>query len=120
MNQVRKTTSDGSGRCTVSLLPPGPYVVTAAAPGWTPAVHEVLVKLGGSTTATLTMSVDGIAEDVEVTAGLAPPTGAAKSVLTALQLQNLPAGRRRIHSMFQLTPGTRSNRSASAHRAHVR
>jgi uncharacterized surface anchored protein len=85
-NQVRKTTSDGSGRYAVSLLRPGPYVVTAAAPGLTPAVHEVLVTLGGSTTATLTMTVAGVAEDVEVTAGLAPATGATRSLTAGTTL----------------------------------
>jgi hypothetical protein len=45
----------------------------------------VLVTLGGSTTATLTMTVAGVA-NVEVTAGLAPATGATRSLTAGTTL----------------------------------
>lgn len=106
-NLSRKTTTDGSGRYAVSLLPPAPYEVTVTGPGLATSTREAGVTIGGTSTLNITMGVAGLAEDVEVSAAnITEAGGAAKAVLTALQLQNLPASGRRIRSMFQLTPAT--------------
>jgi hypothetical protein len=106
-NLLRQTTTDGSGRYAVSLLPLGTYDVTVSGPGLETQVREVVVTLGSSATANITMKVAGVAEDVQVTAGNIESAGThSKAILTSLQLQNLPASGRRIRSMFQLTPGT--------------
>jgi hypothetical protein len=105
-NLTRRTTTDADGRYAVSLLPPGPYEVTAIAAGLEPASQPATVTLGGSTRATLTMRVAGLVEGVEVSAATLEAGAPGKSVLTALQVQNLPASGRRIRTLFQLTPAT--------------
>lgn len=105
-NLNRRATTDANGRYAVSLLPPGPYEVTATAPGLERVVQAATVTLGGTTRATLTMRVAGLVEDVSVTAATTAVGAPGKSVLTALQLQHLPASGRRVRTMFQLTPAT--------------
>jgi hypothetical protein len=108
-NLIRRTTTDGVGRYALSLLPLGAYEVTVAATGLEPAMQEVVVGLGSSTTVTFELSVGAVREEVQVrAAGLAIDRAqtSSKSVLTELQVQNLPASGRRLRSMFQLTPGS--------------
>ena len=106
-NQVRRTKTDDAGRYAVTQLPLGSYEVTATGPGFQPFVQEVVVTMGASSSVNFKMAVAGIVEDVAVTANRVDTgTHAAKAVLTALQVQNLPASGRRVRSMFQLTPGT--------------
>ncbi len=108
-NLVRRTTSDGSGRYALSGLPLGAYTVTAAAASLDTAPQQVTVTLGGSASANFTMKVAGVSEAVDVGGGRSSlePTGTqGKAVLTALQLENLPASGRRVRSLFLLTPAT--------------
>ncbi len=107
-NFTRTTRTDGTGRFALSLLPLGAYDVVALGAGLEPSTREAGVTLGGSTTANFVLAVGGLRENVQVTgsAGLDPNDTSARSVLTALQVQNLPASGRRVRSMFQLTPGT--------------
>jgi hypothetical protein len=107
-NLLRRTTTDSAGRYAVSLLPLSTYLVTATHAGLEPTSREVVVTLGATLTAQLTMRVAGVTENVEVRSGVdLERTGThSKAVLTDLQVQNLPASGRRVRAMFLLTPST--------------
>jgi hypothetical protein len=108
-NFVRRTTSDAAGRYAVSALPVSAYEVTATAKGLESAAQRVLVTLGGTVSANVTMKVAGVSEDVQVGArnSALETTGTqGKAVLTDLQLENLPASGRRVRSLFLLTPAS--------------
>ncbi len=108
-NAVRRTTTDSAGRYAVSGLAPGGYEVTAIAQGFERAAADAAVTLGSTATADLTMTVGGVSEAVEVggrNSALEPTGTQGKAVLTALQLENLPAAGRRVRSLFLLTPAT--------------
>ncbi len=106
-NYARSTRTDDSGRYALAQMPLGTYEVTAQAAGLQPSVQEAVVTLGGSTTSNFDLSVGPVTEAVQVSAAtLDRSTTLSKSVLTELQVQNLPANGRRIRSMFLLTPAT--------------
>jgi Carboxypeptidase regulatory-like domain/TonB dependent receptor-like, beta-barrel len=106
-NLVRQTISDAAGRYAVSLLPPGSFDVTVEAAGLETAKQTVVVRMGASVSASFTLKVAGVAENVQVPVpALEPAATQAKAVLTDLQLQNLPASGRRVRSLFLFTPAT--------------
>jgi hypothetical protein len=107
-NYARTTKSDEAGRYVLILLPLGEYEVTAAGAGFAPATRTALVTLGGTATADFALGVN-VTEQVQVTADtltLDRSSTLSKSVLTDLQVQNLPVSGRRIRSMFLLTPSS--------------
>ncbi len=108
-NLARHAVSDAAGRYAVSSLPLGEYEVTAAAPGFESATRTATVNLGGTARINFTMKVAGVSENVQVggrDASIEPTGTQGKAVLTALQLQNLPASGRRVRSLFLLTPAS--------------
>jgi len=106
-NYIRSTRTDDAGRYAFAQMPLGGYEITAQSAGLQLSVQEAIVTLGGSTTVNFDLRVGGVAESVDVTAPtLDRSTTLSKSVLTDLQLQELPANGRRIRSMFLLTPAT--------------
>jgi hypothetical protein len=106
-NQTRRTVTDAAGRYAVTLLPLSAYEVTVTGTGFQPSVRTVPVSLGDSTSSNFVLQVAGVEENVEVTRPPLEPTGThSKSVLTDLQVQNLPASGRRVRSLFTLTPST--------------
>ena len=91
----------------MSLLPPGSFDVTVEAAGLGTAKQTVVVRMGASVSASFTLRVAGVAENVQVGGPtLEPAATQAKAVLTDLQLQNLPASGRRVRSLFLFTPAT--------------
>lgn len=119
-NLVRKTTSDATGRYAVSQLPLGAFEISVESPGFAPATETVAVRMGTSVTVNVTLGVAGVAENVEVATGVAEATAAdGKAVLTAMQLQSLPAAGRRVRSLFLLTPATQIEPECEIGRAHV-
>lgn len=106
-NYARSTRTDDSGRFALAQMPLGVYEVTAQGAGLQPSAQDAVVTLGGSTTSNFDLSVGPVTEAVQVSAAtLDRSTTLSKSVLTELQVQNLPANGRRIRSMFLLTPAT--------------
>ena len=105
-NLLRRTKSDSAGRFAVTLLPLGPFEITAEAPGLAASRVTVTVTTGASVSANLTLAVAGVAERVDVPVGLERAATQGKAVLTDLQLQNLPASGRRLRSLFLFTPAT--------------
>ena len=106
-NFSRSTTTDDEGRYAVSLLPLGPYEVTANAPGFQPATQEALVSLGSTITASFNLNVGVNREEIQVTADLltAQTTVApSRSVLTDLQLRKLPSNGGRVQNIIWDVP----------------
>ena len=105
-NFSRSTTTDDAGRFAVSLLPLGPYEVTANAPGFQPATQEALVTLGSTITANFNLSIGVNREEIQVTAhSLTEPTVApSRSVLTDLQLRHLPSNGGRVQNIIWDVP----------------
>jgi hypothetical protein len=105
-NSSRQTKTDSAGRYALSLLPLSTYELVVSGGGFERAVREVVVTLGATATANVTLKVAGVTEDVEVGGAVDRAGTHSKSVLTDLQVQNLPATGRRLRSMFLLTPST--------------
>lgn len=105
---TREVKTDGAGRYASGPLPLGTYDVTVAPAGMAPATQRVYVGLGGRAQADFDLGIPGVVESVDVVAGARPePTNTfSKSVLTDVQLRNIPAPGRRIKNLFLLTPAT--------------
>jgi hypothetical protein len=107
-NFSRSATTDETGRYAVSLLPLGPYEVTVNATGFEPAKQEALVSLGSTISANFNLSVGVNREAVQVKGEMltADTTAApSKSILTALQLKELPSNGGRIQNLTWDIPG---------------
>lgn len=108
-NYQRTVTTDQSGQYAVALVPLGTYEVTATAGGLASSVREVTVTLGSAIAANFTLGPQGVRESVNVSAdsfNIEPARTSSRSILTELQIKNLPASGRRIRSLFLLEPST--------------
>jgi hypothetical protein len=107
-NFTRTVTTDAEGRYAVGPLPLGTYLVTATPASLSAAAQTVYVGLGARVAADFNLGLSTVNESVDVRAsGLNQPTQAfSKSVLTDVQLRNLPAPGRRLKNLFLLTPAT--------------
>ncbi|MBV9504234.1 MAG: TonB-dependent receptor [Acidobacteriia bacterium] len=104
----RTATTDKTGRYAVSDLPLGPYVVSVNANGFETSAQDALVTLGSSVSVNFSLPLAGKTESLEVTGndvpGLEPTTSAPKSILTDLQIHELPSQGRRLQNMVVETP----------------
>jgi len=108
-NYQRSTVTDGAGRYAFTQLPLGPYEVSVNAPGFEAAKQQVTLTLASALTADFNLSVSGVALAALVTVpdfASEPTRSAPKSVLTDLQIHNLPSNGRRIQNMVMQTPTT--------------
>ncbi len=108
-NFTRTAITDSAGRYAVPDMPLGPYEVQAQASGWEPAAQQVFVTLGSSVSAVFRLSMTAETESVSVRAqdpGIEPTRTAPKSILTELQLKELPSNGRRIQNNVLDTPAT--------------
>jgi hypothetical protein len=108
-NFQRTAITDGTGRYAVTLLPLGPYAVSVNASGFQPATQDVTVTLGATISGNFEVSVQPVTENVSVTMQeltIEPTRSAPKSVLTDVQIHNLPSNGRRIQNMVTQTPAT--------------
>jgi hypothetical protein len=107
-NYARTVRTDNAGRYAVGPLPLGTYEVIVLPTNMAAATQTVYVGLGARAQADFNLGLAGVRESVDVVAGARPePTNTfSKSVLTDVQLQNLPAPGRRIKNLFLLTPAT--------------
>jgi hypothetical protein len=105
-NFTRSTTTDSAGRYAVSV-PLGPYEVTVKASGLQTPAQDAFVSLGSSVSVSFNLALAGKTESVEVTdgaPGLEPTRTAPKSILTDLQIHNLPSNGRRVQNLVIQTP----------------
>ena len=109
-NLIRTTITDEAGRYAIGPLPLGNYQVTLKPANLEEATQDVYVSLGGRSTANFQLGVQPVRQSVTVTADapgvIEPSQTFSKSILTEIQLRNLPAPGRRIKNLFLLTPAT--------------
>ena len=108
-NYQRSTVTDEAGRYAFTQLPLGPYEVSVNAAGFEAARQQVTLTLASVLTADFNLSVSGVALAALVTVpdfASEPTRSAPKSVLTDLQIHNLPSNGRRIQNMVMQTPTT--------------
>src|SRR4051812_13977505 len=105
-NFVRKGSTDSAGRFAVSDLPLGPYEVTVQATGFQTPAREAYVTLGSSVSVNFDLSVARKSDSIEVNdaPGLEPTRSAPKSILTDLQIHQLPSNGRRLQNTVIQTP----------------
>ncbi len=106
-NFTRRAHADNEGRYAISDLPLGPYEVTATAAGFQASPREAFVTLGSSVSTNFDLSVAGRNESVDVhndVPGIEPTRTAPKSILTDLQIHELPSNGRRLQNSVIETP----------------
>jgi Carboxypeptidase regulatory-like domain len=104
---TRNAATEGEGRFAVSLLPLGPYEVTAKAPGFDPVTEEAEVTLGSSITVTFTLHVGANREAIQVTANVMtsePTVALSKSVFTSQRLTETPSNGGRVQNIIWSIP----------------
>ncbi len=107
-NYSRFVTTDDGGLFAVPQVPLGRYEIRVAVTGFEIARQEVDVTVGSTMSANFRLEVGARTEAVDVTAASSTleRTGAqGKSVLTALQIANVPTSGRRLQNLIWDTPG---------------
>jgi hypothetical protein len=102
-------TTDGEGRFSADLLPPGEYSGRAVAQGMSPQLAEHLrVELGGTLQLQFRLAVAGARETITVSSAPAmveTEPSAVSSVVDERAIQELPLNGRRFTDLALLTPG---------------
>ncbi|MCX6625325.1 MAG: carboxypeptidase-like regulatory domain-containing protein, partial [Acidobacteria bacterium] len=103
---TRETRTNDAGQYQVILLDPGRYDVTLIAKGFAEAkLAGLVVNVGSSATANVTLQIGTTIQTVEVGESLVDVTTASpQSVLNTKAIENLPINGRRFHEFAQLTP----------------
>ena len=104
-NFTRNATTDSSGRYAASLLPLGEYEITVNATGFEAAKQTAVVTLGSSITANFRLGVEPNREAVQVTATADTTLAQSKTILTALQMKEVPSNGGRIQNLIWQIPG---------------
>jgi hypothetical protein len=106
----KTTTSDSSGNFSISALPYGNYVVTANSAGFVEAKSPSLVlNVGAIVRVTLTLSVAGTEERIDVTGtGTTVDTESTETgtTLSSEQIANLPVNGRDVSNFLEIAPGS--------------
>ncbi len=108
-NYTRTGTTDDSGLYAIGTVPLGPYEVTVKPANLAASTQQVYVSLGGRSTANFNLGIQPVRESVDVVAtrsAIEPGQTFSKSVLTDIQMRNLPLNGRRLRNAFLLTPST--------------
>lgn len=109
-------TSDGEGRFTIDLLPPGDYSARAVAQGMSPEVTPQLhVDVGGAAELEFHLAVAGAQENVTVSAAPAlveTKPSAVSTLLDERAVAELPLNGRRFSDLMLLSSGVNQDRAA--------
>lgn len=107
---VRTTRSGSDGLYHLRGLPPGDYLARFEAPGMKPVEERVVVDLGRETAFDVRMTVEGVQEQVTVTAATPPviDTTIGGENYTQREINLLPTGRTLL-GIANLAPGLTSN-----------
>ncbi len=112
--------SDGSGRYSSPPLKPGRYRVSAKANGFNESAVTLVLEVGNTAAANLTLAVAGASQEVTVTTELPPIATESSSVGVARnsqEIETLPVNQRNAVRIIELTPGTvPTNTQAQANR----
>jgi Carboxypeptidase regulatory-like domain len=107
---VRYTSdSDGEGRFSLDLLPPGDYIVRATGQGMSPQVSPQLhVEVGAAAELDFHLTIAGAQEKVTVSGGpttVETQSGAVSTLLDERAIGDLPLNGRRFSDLMLLSPG---------------
>jgi hypothetical protein len=109
----RKVTTNDEGDFSAALLPPGRYIVRAAAKGFkTVALEDVIVNITQTTRLNITLEPAAQAEVITIKAE--PPLAQSESaqlgrVVDDRPIKQLPLPTRNFQQLLALSPGTYSN-----------
>ncbi|MFN2529962.1 MAG: TonB-dependent receptor domain-containing protein [Pyrinomonadaceae bacterium] len=102
----RTVNSSDAGLYTIVLLPPGTYTLTAEVSGFAPTtVDDVIVNVGRTADANVTMGASGVQATVLVTAEAIQVTrNESDAVVNETAIRTLPINGRRFQDFVTLTP----------------
>jgi hypothetical protein len=104
---VRTAVTNDEGLFSLPLLPPGAYVVSMELAGFATGERRAVLTVGASVTVNQTLQVTGVAETVQVTAGVPlveTTTSIRTSTVGSQAIDNLPINGRRFQDFVTLTP----------------
>ena len=110
-DETRTAVSDQDGSYRFSLLPPGDFELTIHADGLAPLVlGDVVIQIAEVRSVTTQLSVEGVREDVVVTAPLLQTHNVALGrVVSREAIQTLPLVNRNYTQILGLTAGTNTD-----------
>jgi hypothetical protein len=114
LSLVRETQCDERGIFRMEELPPGPYLLTVSAPGFTDARSEIVVAISSVREVSVTLQPKAVAEKVVVKAAAqsvtTEPLETASAVHQAIiyrqDLETIPLAARSFANIAYLAPGT--------------
>ena len=119
-NQSRTSTTDDEGRYRFSYLPVGSYDLRAEKSGFNTLTRSLTLTVGQALDVPLSLSVAGVAEDVQVDSASAPAvettrTQVAETVLPK-DVESLPLNGRNFLDLALLLPGVSRTNTGSVQR----
>ena len=105
----RTTTTNDEGTFTISLLPPGTYIVKAECQGFSPTeVRDITLNVSDERTIQLYLKVGEISQTVQIIEGatLLNESPTVGTVIDREFIRNIPVQGRSFQSLITLTPGT--------------
>ena len=104
-NQSQTVTTGDDGLYSFVLLQPGTFTVKTASPSFGVSTLEVVVQVGRTTDANVTLTAGGVSAVVQVTAeGIQTTTSNFDAIQNASAIENLPINGRRFQDFVTLTP----------------
>jgi outer membrane receptor protein involved in Fe transport len=113
---VQTAVTDANGYYRVLSLLPGEYTVTATLGGFSTAKQVVTVNVGQTPRLDFSLQVEGVAEQIQVTADstvLDFTSSKTATTITAKTIESLPRGRT-FNTVLQLAPGVRPEPKAGS------
>lgn len=119
-NQKHTTASDDEGRYRFPYLPVGDYQVAVEGGGFAPLTRRLTLTVGQSLDVPLSLSVAGVAEDVQVNSANAPAVETARTQVAETVLpkdvESLPLNGRNFLDLALLLPGVSRTNTGNVQR----
>lgn len=119
-NQVKSSTTDDEGRYRFSYLPVGAYELKIEKSGFATLTRQLTLTVGQTLDVPLSLSVAGVAEDVQVSSADAPAVETARTQVAETVLpkdvESLPLNGRNFLDLALLLPGVSRTNTGSVQR----
>ena len=105
------TKSTAQGNYRFNSLPPGRYNISATASGFAAVTRQVVVSIGGTSSANLQLGVNANQTTVEVTAEtpVVSLTPGNQTTMDRIQVEQMPNGGQDLTQVAQVSPGAKMN-----------